>query len=159
VRYFFPSDRSGSPLRIRDHLALGGVIALILSLSCLALLYLAGAAFAQDPIVGQGTAAPVTDGPSTNAVNLYLVLLGGLTPLVGYVLNRFLSIPEEVKGLIHAGLAAFVGVLYTAASGGDFGLNDETLLAALTAMFAALFGHVGWKTAEINQRLNGTKSV
>lgn len=148
---FHPFDH---PLRIRDHLALGGALALILTLS----LVFAATALAQDPIVGDGTAAPVTEGPSTNAVNLYLVLLGGLTPLVGYVLNRFLSVPEEVKGLIHAGLAAFVGVLYTAASGSDLGLNDETLLAALTAMFAALFGHVGWRTAEINQRLNGTKT-
>jgi len=122
---------------------------------------LSAPAWAQDPIVGPGDPVPVSDGPATNAVNLYLVVLGGLVPLVGYVLNHHAPwVSEQAKGLVHAALAAGVAVLYQAVSGSDLGLNDETLLAMVTAMVSALLGHVGWKTATISTALGaGTNAA
>lgn len=107
-------------------------------------------------IAGPGESTPVSDGPATNAVNLYLVVLGGLVPLAGYMINHFgPQTTEQVKGIVQAVLAAGVAVLYQAVSGSDLGLNDETLLAAVTAMVSALLGHVGWRTAGINTSLGG----
>lgn len=111
---------------------------------------------AQEIVAGLGDAAPVSDGPATNAVNLYLVVLGGLSPLAGYVLNHYAPwATEPVKGIVQAVLAAGGAVLFQAVSGSDLGLNDPTLLAALTAMISALLAHVGWKAAAINVALGG----
>lgn len=127
-----------------------------LGLLLLAALVLPATGLAQEIVTGPGDAAPVSDGPATNAVNLYLVVLGGLTPLIGYVLNHYAPwVSEQVKGLVQAALAAGVAVLYQAVSGSDLGLNDETLLAALTAMISALLAHVGWARAQINTALGG----
>lgn len=121
-----------------------------------ALMLAAPAALAAELIDGPGDSVPISDGPATNAVNVYLLVLGGLVPLAGYVLNHFAPwATEQVKGLVQAALAAGVGVLYQAVSGSDLGLNDETLLAAVTAMLSALVGHVGWRAAGINTALGG----
>ena len=131
-------------------------ILFLAGLLALAALLLPALAGAQEIIPGPGDPTPISDGPATNAVNLYLVVLGGLVPLVGYALNHFAPwASEQVKGLVQAGLAAGVAVLYQAVSGSDLGLNDGTLLAAVTAMVAALLGHVGWRSAGINTALGG----
>lgn len=112
------------------------------------------AALAQDVVVGPGDPTPVSDGPATNAVSLYLVVLGAVTPLIGYGINHYAPwVSEQAKGIVQAVLAAGVAVLYQAVSGSDLGLNDQTLLAVLTAMASALFAHLGWKAAAINVAL------
>lgn len=101
---------------------------------------------------GPGDAAPVPDGPAATALSLYLFALSAFAPLVGYALNHYspLWVSEQAKGVVHAVLAAGVAVLYQAASPGDLGLNDGTLLAVLTAMGGALAGHLGWTKSAIS---------
>lgn len=139
------------------HRTLGLVVAAIgVALIIIALLFVADANAYADIVPGPGDPTPVSDGPATNSVNLYLLVLGALVPLVGYVLNHHAPwATEPVKGLVHAGLAAAVGVLYQAVSGSDLGLNDDTLLAVITAVVAAVLGHIGWRAANINLALGG----
>lgn len=119
-------------------------------------LLLEPSAWAQDAVPGAGDPVPVTDGPSTSAVNLVLVVLGGLTPLLGYLLNWALpQTTEQVKGLVQAVLAAGVAVVYTSIQSNGLELDTELLLSVLTAMASALFAHLGFKTAGWNTFLGG----
>lgn len=120
--------------------------------------YLGWPALAQVP--GPGEQTPVPEGPAANWIPLYLLVLGAATPLVGYVLNHFAPwASEQVKGIVQAVLAAGVAVLYQAVTPGDFGLNDETLLAVVTAMVGALLGHLGWSASGINGMLGAGTNV
>jgi hypothetical protein len=112
-------------------------------------------AFAQN-VPGPGTPVSVPDGPATQFVPLYLVVLGAVTPLAGYLINHFgPQTSEQVKGIVQGVLAAGVAVLYQAVTPGNLGLNTQTLLAVLTTMVSSLVGHYGWKTAGINTTLGG----
>lgn len=121
------------------------------------IMIIADTALAQVP--GPGESVPVPEGPATSFVNLYLLGLGAVMPLVGYLLNHYAPwASEQVKGIAQGALAAGVAVLYQAVTPGDLGLNDQTLLACATAVFGSIVGHLGWSAGRINVALGGGRN-
>ena len=120
--------------------------------------YLGWPALAQG-VPGPGESVPVPDGPASAWANLYLLCLGAATPLVGYVLNHYAPwASEQVKGVVQGALAAGVAVLYQAVTPGDLGLNDQTLLACVTAVVGSIVGHLGWTFGRVNVALGGGRN-
>jgi hypothetical protein len=106
------------------------------------------AAFATD-------VAPQPEGPVVTGVNIWLVLLGGVSPLVGYVFNHYLPHTNvQLKGVVQTVIAAGVAVFYTAVSSGA-GIDNKTLVAVVTAMGAALLAHFGYRASAINVLFGG----
>jgi hypothetical protein len=88
---------------------------------------------------------------------LWVLILGGLTPLAVYVLNHYAPwATEPVKALVLALVAAIVGALYAAIETSVFGFNDATLQLVVSAV-AAAFGAplVIFKPAGISTVLGG----
>ena len=104
-------------------------------------------------------AADAVNQPPDNVLTglpLVEILLGMVTPLVGYLLNHFAPwASEPAKGVVQAVLAAGAGALAQALGAGNFGWNQQTLVAVLTAMGAALAAHLGYKAGGINVALGG----
>jgi hypothetical protein len=88
---------------------------------------------------------------------VWVVLLGALTPLVTYVLNHYAPwVTEPVKALVLAIVAAAVAALYTAIETSIFGFNDATLQLVLSAIVAAFGAHLLiYKPAGIAEKLGG----
>lgn len=90
-----------------------------------------------------------------------VLLLGTLTPLVGYLLNRVGPwLDEATKGFVQVLLAAVVGALFTALDTNAFGWNDTTIQLVLTAVIGALTAHHWfWKPTKINTRLGAVETT
>jgi hypothetical protein len=93
---------------------------------------------------------------------VWVLLLGALTPLVSYVLNHYGAwISEPIKAFVLAAVAAITAALYTAIETSVFGWNNATLqlvLAAIVAAFAA--HHLLWKPSGISAKLGaGTNAA
>lgn len=102
---------------------------------------------------------PVPDAPAVSAVNLYVVALGFVSPIVGYLLNYALpTTSAQMKGIVQGAIAAGVGVLVGAASGADLGLNDVTLLNAATAVLVSVGAHLAYKSGDVNGFFGGGKN-
>jgi hypothetical protein len=86
---------------------------------------------------------------------LWILLIGSIVPLGGYVLNHVAPwASETIKGVIQVVLAAAAGALYTALETSVFGWNEKTLSLVFSAVVAALFAHnLLWKPAKVNTRL------
>lgn len=91
----------------------------------------------------------------------WVLVIGSLVPLVGYVLNHVGPwVTEPVKAFVQVVLAAAVGALYTALETSVFGLNEQTVQLVLSAVVAALVAHHWlWKPAKVNERLGATEST
>lgn len=90
---------------------------------------------------------------------LWVILIGSIVPLGGYVLNKLAPwTTEPVKAAIQVVLAAAAGALYTALDTKVFGWNDETVSLVLSAVAAALFAHnFLFRPGKINTRLGATE--
>lgn len=90
---------------------------------------------------------------------LWVILIGSIVPLGGYVLNRISPwVSESVKGIVQVILAAIVGGLYTALDTSVFGFNQTTVSLVFSAVAAALVAHnFLWKPAKINTLLGATE--
>jgi hypothetical protein len=86
---------------------------------------------------------------------VWVLLLGALTPLVSYVLNHYGAwISEPVKAFVLAAVAAIVAALYTAIETSVFGWNNATFQLVLGAIVAAFVAHhLLWKPAGISAKL------
>ena len=93
----------------------------------------------------------------TPVPQVWVLLLGGLTPLVVYVLNHFAPwVTEPIKATVLAIVAGIVGAVYTALETSIFGFNDATLQLVLSAIVAAFGAHfLIWKPSEIAANLGG----
>lgn len=90
---------------------------------------------------------------------LWILLIGSIVPLGGYVLNRLAPwVAESVKGVVQIVLAALAGALYTALQTSVFGWNEKTLSLVFSAVVAALFAHnLLWKPSKINTVLGASE--
>lgn len=88
---------------------------------------------------------------------IWVLLIGSLVPLVGYLLNTYAPwLDEKVKGIVQVVLAAAVGALYVALDTKVFGLNGATAQLVLTAVVGSLSAHhLLWKPAAISAALGG----
>jgi hypothetical protein len=95
-------------------------------------------------LAGELPAAP-TPHLALPAAQIWVILVGLLTPLLGYVMNTALwkTAPEPVKALLQAVVSAIAAAITTAISTSVFGLNDATLELILTSV-AASFGAHAW---------------
>lgn len=110
-------------------------------------------------MAGAADVVPVPDAPAVAAVNLYVVALGFVSPLIGYLINFVLpTTTAQVKGVIQGAVAAGVGVLVGAVSGADFGLNDVTLLNAATAILVSVGAHLAYRSSDLNGFFGGGKN-
>ncbi len=86
---------------------------------------------------------------------LWILLIGAVVPLVGYVLNKKAPwVDETVKAVFLLALTAVTGVVYqVAVTGGDV-VSEQTLQLVLSALVAALFAHGHlYKPAKVNTKL------
>ena len=88
---------------------------------------------------------------------IWVFVLGALTPLVTYVLNHFAPwVTEPVKAAVLAVVASGIAVLYTAIETGVAGFNSATLQLVVTALIAAFGSHyIVWKPSEVSVKLGG----
>lgn len=90
---------------------------------------------------------------------LWVLVVGALTPLGGYVLNRFAPwASETVKGIVQVLLAAVTSALFTALDTSVFGFNQTTLQLVISGVVAALMAH-NWlyRPAKVNTKLGATE--
>lgn len=89
----------------------------------------------------------------------WVILIGSIVPLGGYVINRLGPwVSETVKGIVQVVLAAVVGALYAALDTNVFGLNEPTVQLVFSAVAAALMAHnFLWKPAKVNTKLGATE--
>jgi hypothetical protein len=103
--------------------------------------------------------ADVANHESTKLVlpadQIWTLAIGGLVPLVTYVLNHAAPwTSEAVKAAVLVVASAVAGALYKALANGDIGFNAPTLQYVLTAVVAALVAHHWlWKPSTISTRL------
>jgi hypothetical protein len=85
------------------------------------------------------------------------IVIGGLVPLVTYVLNHVGPwLTEPIKALVLVLVSAIATALYTALATKVFGLNNATLQLVLTGVFASLFSHkLLWLPSGISTLLGG----
>lgn len=90
----------------------------------------------------------------------YLLLIGSIVPIAGYVLNKLAPwTGESVKGIVQLALTTLVGYLYTGIATDPEGFINLSQ-GAFSSVVASLFAHnVLWKPASINVRLGATPSL
>ena len=93
----------------------------------------------------------------TPVPQIWVLLLGALTPLVTYVINHFAPwLGEAAKATVLAVVAGIVAAIYTAIETNIFGFNDATLQLVLTAIIAAFGAHaLVWRPSGISTKLGG----
>lgn len=93
----------------------------------------------------------------TPVPQLWVIVLGGLTPLVTYVLNHVAPwVTEPVKATVLAVVAAAVAAAYTAIETSVFGFNSTTLQLLVSAIVAAFAAHaLIYKPSGISAKLGG----
>jgi hypothetical protein len=93
----------------------------------------------------------------TPVPQVWVILLGALTPLVTYVLNHFAPwVTEPIKATVLAVVAGVVACIYTAIETSIFGFNNATLQLVLSAIVAAFGAHLLiWSPSGIAAKLGG----
>lgn len=87
---------------------------------------------------------------------IWVVVVGLLSPLIGYVVNSNLwkTAPEPVKALVQVIVAAIAAAITTAISTSVFGINAATLQLIITGVLAALGSHsLLWKPSGVAAHL------
>lgn len=87
---------------------------------------------------------------------IWVVVVGLITPLLGYVVNTSLwkNAPEPVKAFIQVALAAVAAAITTAISTSVFGWNNATLQLIITGVITALASHsLLWKPSGVQAHL------
>lgn len=118
----------------------------IISVGVLFLLFLfafAGTAFGAVEVVHS-----VQDVPPTNhelafsVVQFWTLVIGSLTPLVGYLINTYAPwISEPVKAFVQIAIAALAAALFQLLDAGELAFNAQTLQLCGSAVVSALVAH------------------
>lgn len=118
----------------------------IISIGVLFLLFIfasVGTAFAAPEVV-----RAVQDVPPTNptlafsAIQFWTLVIGSLTPLVGYLINTYAPwVSEPVKAAVQVALAALAAALFQLLDAGELAFNAQTLQLCFSAVVSALVAH------------------
>lgn len=87
---------------------------------------------------------------------IWVVVVGLLTPLIGYVVNTSLwkKAPEPVKAFVQVVVAAIAAAITTAISTSVFGWNSATLQLIVTGIISALAAHqLLWRPSGVAAKL------
>lgn len=96
----------------------------------------------------------------STGTELLAMVFALITPLLMYGVNYFAPwTSEPIKALVQAVAAAGAGAAAIALERGDFGFNNETLMAVLLAMATALAAHIGYTRGGINVMLGGGRNA
>jgi drug/metabolite transporter (DMT)-like permease len=93
----------------------------------------------------------------TPVPQVWVLLLGALTPLITYVLNHYAPwVTEPIKATVLAVVAGIIGAIYTALETSIFGFNNATLQLVGSAIVAAFAAHLLiWRPSGIAEKLGG----
>jgi peptidoglycan/LPS O-acetylase OafA/YrhL len=116
----------------------------VLALSCLLFL----------PALALAASGPLGFNPS---IETWALLLGGISTLFMYVINYHAPwLSEQAKGIATLLVSGVIGAVYMAIETGNFGWNDATVSAILTAILGAFGAHaLVFKPSGINTALGG----
>ena len=132
-------------LRLAKWLGIGLVVALVLPATVLA---------SNGGVPSPHLVLPVSQ--------IWVVVVGLLTPLLGYVTNSKLwkEAPEPVKALVQVVIAAVAAAVTTAITTNVFGWNNATLQLIVTGVFAALASHQFlWVPSGVQARLTAPQAA
>ena|ERR1035441_8132183 len=90
------------------------------------------------------------------ASEIWVIIVGLLTPLIGYVTNTALwkTAPEPVKALVQAVISAIAAAITTAVATSTFGFNDTTLQMIVLGVLASFGAHaIVWKPSGVQAHL------
>lgn len=89
------------------------------------------------------------------AAQVWTLFIGGLSPLVTYLMNHYAAwVDEKVKAVVFTLVAAISGGLYQALTVGAVGFNGKTAEYVLTAIVGAVGAHHGiYKPGQISTAL------
>lgn len=112
------------------------------------------AAFAADAV------PPTQPTLSLPSIQFWSLVIGGVVPLVGYVVNKYAPwVSEPAKAAFMVALAAGVNVVYQLIQVGDFALDTRHLQLVATAVIGALLAHYGYKAGDINLKLGAGQNA
>lgn len=89
---------------------------------------------------------------------LWALIVGLLTPLIGYVVNSKLwqNAPEPYKAFVQLAISAVATAIYTACATNVIGWNDATLQLLVTGILGSFSAHgLLWKPSGVAARLRG----
>lgn len=89
---------------------------------------------------------------------LWALIVGLLTPLIGYVVNSKLwkDAPEPYKAFVQLAISAVATAIYTACATNVIGWNDATLQLLVTGILGSFSAHgLLWRPSGIAARLRG----
>jgi hypothetical protein len=95
------------------------------------------------------------------ASQIWVIIVGLLTPLLGYITNTSLwnNAPEPVKALVQALISAIAAAITTAVATSTFGFNDATLQLIITGVIASFGAHaIIWRPAGVAAHLTAKKA-
>lgn len=86
-----------------------------------------------------------------HSTQLWVLLIGAIVPLVGYLANHYgPHVDEKTKAIIHVVLAAVASAVFEQAAKGSVALDATTAQLVLTGVVAALSAHhLLWKPSAI----------
>ncbi|MDB5280829.1 MAG: hypothetical protein JWR61_5784 [Ferruginibacter sp.] len=92
---------------------------------------------------------------------LWVLVIGSLSPLIGYVLNRVGPwLDESVKLVVQVVVAAVTTSLYTALETNVFGFNNATVQLVVSGIAAAFAAHHWlWKAGKVNTKLGAVETT
>lgn len=94
------------------------------------------------------------------SLQFWSLVIGGVVPLVGYVVNKYAPwVSEPAKAAFMVALAAGVNVVYQLIQVGDFALDTRHLQLVATAVIGALLAHYGYKAGDINLKLGAGQNA
>lgn len=103
------------------------------------------------PALALAAGGPLGFNPS---IETWALLLGGISALFMYVINHHAPwLSEQAKGIATLLVSGVIGAVYAGIESGNFGWNDPTVAAVLTAILGAFGAHAlifkpaGWNTA------------
>lgn len=110
------------------------------------------------PSLALASGGPLGFSPS---IGTWALVLGAITPLFTYVLNHVGPwLDEKTKAVVLLVVSGVVGAVYAAIEAGNFGWNDPTVSAILTAILGAFGAHaLIWKPSGINTALGGGRNA